>query len=52
MKIREGQLNELLGDWIQVVWNRRPEVLFRKQETLKLDTSESHLNTRRQICDS
>jgi hypothetical protein len=43
LKLREGDLNEVLGAWIQVVWNRRPELLFRKEETLELDSSEGHL---------
>jgi hypothetical protein len=30
-----------MGDWLQVVWNRRPRVL--KQGVLVLDASEGHL---------
>jgi hypothetical protein len=29
--------NELLKDWIQVVWNRRHRVLLKKQGMLVLD---------------
>jgi hypothetical protein len=34
--------NELMGDWLQVVWNRRPGVL-RKRGMLVLDAFKGHL---------
>jgi hypothetical protein len=30
--------DELLRDWIQVVWNRRNRVLLKKQGMIMLDT--------------
>jgi hypothetical protein len=34
--------NELIRDWLQVVWNRRPVVLVRKRGMLVLDTLKGH----------
>jgi hypothetical protein len=32
-----------MGDWLQVVWNRRPRLLLRKQRILVLDVLKGHL---------
>jgi hypothetical protein len=35
--------NELMKDWLLIVWNRRPGVLLRKQGMLVLDAFKGHL---------
>jgi hypothetical protein len=41
-KLRDGWLYELTKDWLQVVWNRRPIALLRKQGMLELDAFKGH----------
>jgi hypothetical protein len=33
----------MMGDWLQVVWKKRPRVLFRKYEMLVLHIFKGHL---------
>jgi hypothetical protein len=35
--------DELMRDWVQVSWNRRPKVLLRKQAMHVLDAFKGHL---------
>jgi hypothetical protein len=45
MCLTEGWMyNELMRDWLQAVWNRRPVILLTEQGMLVLGISEDLLN--------
>jgi hypothetical protein len=38
-----NKINEAMGYWLQVVWNRRPRVILRMQRMLMLNAYKCHI---------